>query len=79
MKKTLSLILAAVVVLSAIIALASCGKSTIDGEWKTDLDLAKMLGGEDTGLDLTGKTVAIELNLKTAGKCVLSIDEAQFK
>ena len=82
MKKTLSFILAAVVVLSALVVLASCGGSgTIDGEWKAEIELGKFMGGgeDDLGVDLSGKSIDVLLNLKADGTFTVGIDEEKYK
>ena len=81
MKKTLSIILMAAVVLCALAVFASCGgKATIDGEWKTDIDISKMLSeAEALSVDVSGKTVEVVLNFKTDGKCAVNVNMEQYK
>ena len=89
MKKILSLLVAAVIVLSALVALASCGGSaSIVGEWKADIDFVKMLGDEageamsflgENVLDaFKGKTVGITMNFKEDGKVTAEINTEDY-
>ena len=85
MKKVLSVIITAAVVLSALVVLASCGGGTIVGKWKTSVDYDKLSeeGGGDMlaalGVDLSGKKIDMFLDFKDDGTCNASIDEEQMK
>lgn len=89
MKKTLSLILAAVVVLSALVVLASCGAKGegIVGTWKANISFDKMMAEEEgaaeqyeaLGIDLKGKSVDLKLEIREDGTYTRSIDPEQMK
>ncbi len=91
MKKTLSLVIAALMIISSVFVLASCGGDSssagggtgIVGKWKTEIDFSKMADAMGSaglgGLDLSGKTFPLTLDLKDGGKFELTTDEDAVK
>ena len=84
MKKVLSVIITAAIVLSALVVLASCGGGTIVGKWVATIDYDKFAdegndgGLSQLGIDLSGKSVDLVLELKEDGTYVASVDMANL-
>ena len=90
MKKTLSALLAAVLLIGAVFALASCGSKGegIVGKWKATISFDKAIAaaGEEAaqamsalGADLSGYSVDLNVEFKDNGKYVATVDEDQVK
>ncbi len=85
MKKILAIVVAAVMMVSALVVLASCGSKGegIVGEWETEINFGKMLGAEAEGAEemfgsllegLKDKTIGFTINLKENGKATATVD-----
>ena len=89
MKKALSFVLAAIIMVSALLSLASCGSADITGTWKTTIDFEKIIGAESEDdsesslpIDLSafkGKTVDLFITFKEDGTFTETADKDQLK
>ena len=89
MKKTLSTLIAVLIVVCTVLALASCGSGgSIVGKWAAKLDFEKALAasGEEAaqaisalGADLSGYSVDLNVEFKEDGKYTASVDKDQLK
>ena len=79
MKKTLSILIALVMIVACVALLSSCGgKATLEGKWTADIDLAAAMGEDLSEAGIDGMVVPMNLEFDD-GKVAVSFDADEMR